>query len=43
MTLGLATGMGYLGLAALFFFIFAASMLLLSALNLERAMRRSVC
>ena len=33
MTLGLATGMGYLGLAALFFFIFAASMLLLSALK----------
>lgn len=33
MTLGLATGMGYLGLAALFFFIFAASMLMLSALK----------
>lgn len=33
MTLGLATGTGYLGLAALFFFIFAASMLLLSALK----------
>lgn len=33
MTLGLATGMGYLGLAALFFVIFAAVMLLLSALK----------
>ena len=32
MTLGLATGMGYLGLAALFFFIFAASLLLLFVL-----------
>ena len=36
MTLGLATGMGYLGLAALFFVIFAAVMLLLSALKFGR-------
>lgn len=34
MTLGLATGMGYLGLAALFFVIFAAALLLLSVLKL---------
>lgn len=36
MTLGLATGMGYLGLAALFFVIFEAIMLLLSALKFGR-------
>ena len=33
MTLGLATGMGYLGLAALFFVAFSAAFLLLGALN----------
>lgn len=33
MTLGLATGMGYLGLAVLFFAIFAATFLLLGALH----------
>lgn len=33
MTLGLATGMGYLGLAVLFFAIFAAAFLLLRALR----------
>ena len=33
MTLGLATGMGYLGLAALFFALFAAAFLLLDALH----------
>lgn len=33
MTLGLATGMGYLGLAVLFFAIFAAAFLLLGALH----------
>lgn len=33
MTLGLATGMGYLGLAVLFFAIFAAAFLLLDALH----------
>ena len=33
MTLGLATGMGYLGLAALFFVLFSAAFLLLGALR----------
>ena len=44
MTLGLATGTGYLGLAALFFFIFAAVHAAAFCAEIWKgAMRRSVC